>query len=390
MGHEAFRVLATMNPGGDFGKKELSPALRNRFTEIWVPEVADKQDLLRIISSSLRRELEGYAPHMLAFIDSYRALLGARCVVSLRDIMAWVRFMNGNMAALGTSAALVHGAALVFIDAIGTGVNVAADPELLQRQLLSGLIERLPAEEQPLLSATFLNSEAIPPILESPTSWGLAPFAIDRGPLGGNPVAFDLSARTPALNAYRVLRALQLGKPVLLEGSPGVGKTSLVMAIAKAAGHRVVRLNLSEQTDIMDLFGSDLPVEGSVGQFAWRDGPLLEALRNGDWVLLDELNLASQSVLEGLNACLDHRGEVFIPELNRSFKCAAGRFRLFACQNPLHQGGGRKGLPKSFLNRFSQVRRARHGCGAFLAPRGGGDRPLCMPGSLVLPWRALD
>jgi midasin len=25
-----------MNPSGDFGKKELSPALRNRFTEIWV------------------------------------------------------------------------------------------------------------------------------------------------------------------------------------------------------------------------------------------------------------------------------------------------------------------------------------------------------------------
>lgn len=35
--HDAFRVLATMNPGGDYGKKELSPAMRNRFTEIWVP-----------------------------------------------------------------------------------------------------------------------------------------------------------------------------------------------------------------------------------------------------------------------------------------------------------------------------------------------------------------
>ena len=30
----SFRLLATMNPGGDFGKKELSPALRNRFTEV--------------------------------------------------------------------------------------------------------------------------------------------------------------------------------------------------------------------------------------------------------------------------------------------------------------------------------------------------------------------
>ena len=40
------------------------------------------------------------------------------------------------------------------------------------------------------------------------------------------------------------------------------------------------------------------------------DGPLLGALKAGHWVLLDELNLASQSVLEGLNALLDHRAEV--------------------------------------------------------------------------------
>ena len=40
------------------------------------------------------------------------------------------------------------------------------------------------------------------------------------------------------------------------------------------------------------------------------DGPLLRALKGGAWVLLDELNLASQSVLEGLNAVLDHREEV--------------------------------------------------------------------------------
>lgn len=40
------------------------------------------------------------------------------------------------------------------------------------------------------------------------------------------------------------------------------------------------------------------------------DGPLLGALKSGQWVLLDELNLASQSVLEGLNALLDHRAEV--------------------------------------------------------------------------------
>ena len=47
--------------------------------------------------------------------------------------------------------------------------------------------------------------------------------------------------------------------------------------------------------------------------------------------------------------------QVYIPELGMTFKVQRGQTRLFACQNPLNQGGGRKGLPKSFLNRFTQV-----------------------------------
>lgn len=43
-----------------------------------------------------------------------------------------------------------------------------------------------------------------------------------------------------------------------------------------------------------------------------------------------------------------------MPELAASFECPPS-FRVFGCQNPLQQGGGRKGLPKSFLNRFTQV-----------------------------------
>ena len=42
--------------------------------------------------------------------------------------------------------------------------------------------------------------------------------------------------------------------------------------------------------DISDLFGADLPVEGGRGgEFAWRDGPLLQALKAGHWVVLDEV-----------------------------------------------------------------------------------------------------
>jgi midasin len=172
--------------------------------------------------------------------------------------------------------------------------------------------------------------------------------------------AFRFEAPTTALNAMRVLRGCQLPKAILLEGSPGVGKTSLVSALAAVSGHRLQRINLSDQTDLIDLFGSDLPVEGGqAGEFQWRDAAFLDAMQRGDWVLLDEMNLASQTVLEGLNAVLDHRGTVFIPELGRSFERHPD-FRVFAAQNPLQQGGGRKGLPKSFLNRFTKVYLQEH------------------------------
>ena len=73
----------------------------------------------------------------------------------------------------------------------------------------------------------------------------------------------------------RLLRAMQIPKPLLLEGSPGVGKTSLVAALAAACGARLVRINLSEQTDMIDLMGADLPAEGAAaGEFHWSDGAL--------------------------------------------------------------------------------------------------------------------
>ena len=68
--------------------------------------------------------------------------------------------------------------------------------------------------------------------------WGIAPFFAERGSnssaTGSAP--FDFGAPTTARNAMRVLRALQLPKAALLEGSPGVGKTSLVAALARALG----------------------------------------------------------------------------------------------------------------------------------------------------------
>jgi len=103
--------------------------------------------------------------------------------------------------------------------------------------------------------------------------------------------AFSFEAPTTKSNVLRLLRCMQIeNRAILLEGSPGVGKTSLIQAVSKASGHKLTRINLSEQTDVSDLFGADLPTDGGDGGcFEWRDGPFLRALKEGNWILLDEV-----------------------------------------------------------------------------------------------------
>jgi midasin len=55
---EGFRFVGTMNPGGDYGKKELSPALKNRFTEIWCPAVESPEQIFSIAHQNLALERE--------------------------------------------------------------------------------------------------------------------------------------------------------------------------------------------------------------------------------------------------------------------------------------------------------------------------------------------
>ncbi|KAH0831978.1 midasin [Lanmaoa asiatica] len=368
----SFKLLATMNPGGDYGKKELSPALRNRFTEIWVPPVDDPSDLGMIVESSWAHDaLRVFTTPLLQFAEWARERIGDRSVCTLRDMLvsdlgrhlttffltpfqAWVAFSNAVFTPdrenkMPTGEIFHHGAHMTFLDGLGSLPQTATYSLQTLQQTRDGAIRKL----RQLVPFDARDTSPLPYYPSTFVQFG--PFALPKGPATTMTHSFNLQAPTAYENALRVVRACQVRKPILLEGSPGVGKTSLVAALAKIAGYHLCRINLSDQTDLIDLFGSDLPVEnGAPGEFAWKDAEFLQALQQGHWVLLDEMNLAPQAVLEGLNAVLDHRGTVYIPELGRSF-IRHPSFRVFAAQNPLHQGGGRKGLPKSFLDRFTKV-----------------------------------
>ncbi|CZT51110.1 related to midasin (AAA ATPase) [Rhynchosporium secalis] len=351
---EGFQFFATMNPGGDYGKRELSPALRNRFTEIWVPSLSEHEDVYQIVEAKLNEKSKHLSKAMVHFAEwfgeNYRS--SSPTSISVRDVLAWVKFMNSS-SSTDSYFAVLHGAAMVYIDTLGANpaALLAINPDNIVEERKKCLSQLSTLLKHDISSIYFKPVE----LFHGETSLIMGDFSILKQPGSESDPGFAFNAPTTKLNAMRVIRALQVQKPILIEGSPGVGKTTLIAALARACNRPLTRINLSEQTDLMDLFGSDVPVEGAdAGHFAWRDAPFLQAMQNGEWVLLDEMNLASQSVLEGLNACLDHRGEVYISELDQTFR-RHPHFSVFAAQNPHHQGGGRKGLPSSFVNRFTVV-----------------------------------
>lgn len=141
------------------------------------------------------------------------------------------------------------------------------------------------------------------------------------------------------------------------QGPTSAGKTYLVEYLAARTGHKCVRINNHEHTDIAEYLGSytsstNSPNSEDSGALEWKDGILVQALRagseylyswlsdslnllwtSGHWVILDELNLAPSEVLEALNRLLDANRELLISETQEIVKPAPG-FLLFATQNP--------------------------------------------------------
>ncbi|KAF1780308.1 P-loop containing nucleoside triphosphate hydrolase [Phytophthora cactorum] len=323
--HSKWRVMATMNPGGDFGKRELSPALRNRFTEIWVPAISDLDDIATIIRDRLVGPC-GIVPPPRVIPSAASGDLASLCDPILSFVKTFNEANEAGGGLVGESSSVDGVCArcsLVNLDGLGLGSDKALHTALKAREeAYRYLLAQVPDEDH-LVKQKVIDSLNVTTLSVENSIDQLNSFASEEAAEG----KFGVS------------------RPIILEGSPGVGKTSLISALAAASGHRLVRINLSEQTDISDLFGSDLPAASSPdesadandgnktkggsssGMFEWCDGVFLRALKAGDWVLLDELNLASQSVLEGLNSCLDHRGSVYIPELDREFECPP-TFRL--------------------------------------------------------------
>ena len=172
-----FAIVATMNPSGDFGKKELSPALRNRMTEIWVESYFLQKELLELygqprgqgtlsvvpskVHRSLPESIDLYLIvskmcedklDLLGKSDAERAALVLfnmvahlnfvlackfsalqRKALSVRDIINAIEFLAvgyplfADKGEAQLAFALFHAVSLVILDGLCLGIDVAGD-----------------------------------------------------------------------------------------------------------------------------------------------------------------------------------------------------------------------------------------------------------------------
>ena len=140
--------------------------------------------------------------------------------------------------------------------------------------------------------------------------------------------------------------------PIYVTGLSGNGKTFMIEQAAAKAGRELFRVNITVETDEDDLLGGFRLVDGET---VWFDGPVVEAMRKGAIVLLDEVDLASTKIM-CLQPVLEGKG-VFLKKINEFVECADG-FNVVATANTKGKGDdtgnfmGAGVLNEAFLERF--------------------------------------
>ena len=133
--------------------------------------------------------------------------------------------------------------------------------------------------------------------------------------------------------------ALLSGAHVLLEGPPGTGKSTLLRQVAR---NREIPFVLVEgnaeltPARLIGHFDPALVLERGYAAEIFEDGPLLEAMRSGGLLYVEELNRIPEETLNVLLAAMSEK-EIAVPRLGRVV--AAPGFGLVAAMNPFDAVG---------------------------------------------------
>ena len=155
----------------------------------------------------------------------------------------------------------------------------------------------------------------------------------------------DLVARVAPLVVGRsrecelVVAALMADRHVLLEGPPGTGKSTLLRSVAGALGVGFVFVEGNAELTPARLVGAFDPSrvldKGYVPE-VFVDGPLVQAMRSGSLLYVEEINRVPEETLNVLITVMSE-GEVAVPRLGM-IRAAKG-FGLVAAMNPFDAVG---------------------------------------------------
>ena len=105
--------------------------------------------------------------------------------------------------------------------------------------------------------------------------------------------------------------------PVFITGLSGNGKTLMVEQVCATLARECIRVNISIETDETDLLGGPTLINGNIVN---RDGPVLQAMKKGAVLLIDEVDRGSnklmclQGILEGKPYYNKKSGEMVYPK----------------------------------------------------------------------------
>lgn len=156
-----------------------------------------------------------------------------------------------------------------------------------------------------------------------------------------------------------VMDSIHQGQNVILTGGTGVGKTTHITQLANRINHPLLRINFNGETRMSDLVGK-IHVLG--GETKWQDGVLPMAMRNGWWLLLDELDFAEPAVLSLLHPVLEEESVLVLKENAGEIIHPHPNFRLFATANSIGAMKDRAGsfagtndMNEAFLDRWQVI-----------------------------------